>query len=345
MSFVKYQHYLARKHMSWFSNPDLTNSFWSLTEMTLLDNMQLTEIGGQNHLYESEKLPRNFVEKEILGKVETDFFDARGRAVVDKSVRISGDRQAVRRYAAAQILRDGYLHKRLVQFEQDLRFLAKEMDLERIWQVDKLPEKGGRKRASALLASGLIELDEMAASLKDHVVTFVDRPEGDLLLPDRGLVQIYEEYGKLRTDGMKSASLKIYIPIAPDAALKLFRPPKKSSFPNRTRMSDETYVLFLKNLGFNAKQFVVGTKAVLTATDWNSVPYFDPHAERISMIMQLKKGGVFDGIIADFHAAMMSDHPLAKIREWFYEEKFVPAMNKLFNPDNDPRAETISFPL
>lgn len=345
MSFAKYQHYLARHHMSWFVNPDGTHSFWSLAEMRFLDNVQLTEIGGQNHLYESDKFPRNFVEKEVLGRVETDFFAARNRAISDRAVRRADDRQSVKRYVAAQILREGHLHKRLVQFEQDMRFLAKELHLDRFWQLDTLPKEGGRRRASSVLADGLVDLDDAVKMLKHHVVTFVERPENDLLLPDRGLVQIYEENGRLRTDGLKSPDLKIFMPIAPNAAIKLTRPQKKGSFSDRQRMSDASHAVFLRNLGFNSKNFVVGTKDAIARTDWNALPFLDPNGERISMIMQLYKAGVFDEMIANFRNAMMPDAPLPSLREWFYREQFVPAMNKLFNPNNDSRAEIIPFSL
>ncbi len=69
MSDVKYQHYLARHHMSWFANGDGTNSFWSLADGKLRDRVKLTEIGGQKYLYESDELPKNFVEKQILHAV------------------------------------------------------------------------------------------------------------------------------------------------------------------------------------------------------------------------------------------------------------------------------------
>ena len=329
--------------MSWFSNGDGTNSFLSLNDGRLLDDVRLTEIGGQNHLYESSELPRNFVEKEILGRVETDFWAARNRVMEGRAARRPDDRRAIRRYVAAQLLRQGYLHNRIVHLEQDLLFIAKEMGVEKRWGVESVPAEGRRKRASSTLAKGLVDLDEAVKLLKHHVVILVERPENDLLLPDRGFVQIYEENGKLRTDGLKSPTLEILMPIAPNAALKLFRPKPKSSFPDRTRMSDAGYTAFMHNLGLNAKSFIVGTKETLSATDLNALPYFDPTAERLSMVMQIYKAGVLDDMVADFCATQVPHIPKEFVRDWFYRNKFIPAVNKLFNPDGDPNAEVIDF--
>lgn len=343
MSNVKYQHYLARHHMSWFANGDGTSSFWSLSDGRLLDDVKLTEIGGQKYLYESDELDRNFVEKEILSKVETDFFAARDRAINDRAVRKSGDRHAVRRYVAAQLLRQGYLHKRLVHLEQDLLFIAKEMGVERLWRADAVTAEGRRRRASSTLAKGLVDLDETAKFLKHHVVIFVERPENDLLLPDRGFVQIYEENGKRRADGLKSSTLKILMPIAPNAALKLFRPNPPNRFPDRTRMNDDAHAAFMHNLGLNAKSFIAGTKQALSSADLNGLPHFDPTAERLSMVMQIYRAGALDDMIANFWANKVSHLPKEIVRDWFYRNKFVPAVNKLFNPDGDPNAETYLF--
>lgn len=343
MSVVKYQHYIARHHMSWFANGDGTSSFWSLKDHSLLDNVKLTEIGGQNHLYESEALPRNFVEKEILGRIETDFFAARNRAMEHKTVRRSDDRQAVRRYVAAQFWRQGYLHNRIVQMENDLRFIAKEMGVERLWQADSVPKEGGRKRASSLMAEHLVSLDETVKMLGQHVVIFVQRPAGDLLLPDRGFVQIYAENGTMRTDGLKSPYLKILMPIAPNAALKLVRPSRKAGFSDRTTLSDEGQRVFMENLTLNAKTFIAGTRDVLAAADLSSLPRFEPNAERLSMVMQIYRAGILDDMVEHFWAAALPGQPKELVRDWFYRTKFVPAVNKLFNPSGNPNAHKIDF--
>ncbi|MBY3038633.1 DUF4238 domain-containing protein [Rhizobium laguerreae] len=343
MSNVKYQHYLARHHMSWFANDDGTNSFWSVNDGRLLDNVKLTEIGGQTYLYESEELPRNFVEKQILESVETGFFAARNRAINDRAVRRSEDRQAIRRYVVAQFLRQGYLHKRLVHLEQDLLFIAKEMGVERLWRTETVLAEGRRKRASSTMAKGLVDLDETVKLLKHHVVIFVERPENDLLLPDRGFVQVYEEKGKLRTDGLKSPNLKILMPIAPDCALKLFRPNLKSGFPDRARMNDEAHVVFMHNLGLNANNFIAGTQQALSEANLNALPYFDPTAERLSMVMQIYRAGALDDMVGSFCATQVPHIPEEFVRKWFYREKFIPAVNKLFNPDGGPDAETFLF--
>lgn len=343
MSNVKYQHFLARHHMSWFANADGTSSFWSLTDGVLREDVKLTEIGGQNNLYESPELDRNFVEKQVLNKIETDFFDARSRAMADRAVRKSSDRQAVRRYVAAQFIREGYLHKRLVHLEHDLLFLAKEMGLERYWGAEGVSAEGRRKRASATMAKGLIELNDLVRMLKHHVVIFVHRPQRDLLLPDRGFVQIYEEKGNLRTDGLKSPTLKILMPIAPDVALKLVRPLKGAGFADRVTMGNKEHAEFIQNLGLNAKSFIAGTTQALAAVDFNEVPYFDPIAERLSMVMQIYKAGELDRIVDNFWDKQVPHLPRAKVRAWFYREKFIPAVNKLFNPNNDPNAEVIGF--
>lgn len=180
----------------------------------------------------------------------------------------------------AQFLREGYLHRRLIHLEQDLVFIAKEMGIEKVWQTDAANVEGRRRRASSTMAKGLIDLDDSVKLLKKHVVIFVERPEKDLLLPDRGFVQIYDEMGKLRTDGLQSPNLTILMPIAPDAALKLVRPKHKSRFPDRTRMRDEAYTAFLHNLGLNAKSFIAGTQQVLSQIDMTAIPYFNPIAER-----------------------------------------------------------------
>lgn len=343
MSNVKYQHYLARHHMSWFANDDGTNSFWSVNDGRLLDNVKLTEIGGQTYLYESEELPRNFVEKQILESVETGFFAARNRAINDRAVRRSEDRQAIRRYVVAQFLRQGYLHKRLVHLEQDLLFIAKEMGVERLWRAETVPAEGRRKRASSTMAKGLVDLYETVKLLKHHVVIFVERAENDLLLPDRGFVQVYEEKGKLRTDGLKSPNLTILMPIAPDSALKLVRPNSRSGFPDRARMNDGAHAAFMHNLGLNAKNFIAGTHQALSEANLNALPYFDPIAERLSMVMQVYRAGVLDDMVASFCATKFPHIPREFVRKWFYCEKFIPAVNKLFNPDDDPDAETFLF--
>jgi hypothetical protein len=340
---TKYQHHLARHHMSWFANSDGTSNFWSVSDGSLSEKIKLTEIGGQNHLYESDELPKNFVENEVLRRVENDFFAVRKRAVEDRAVRRSSDRQAVRRYVAAQFLRQGYLHSRLVQLEDDLRFIAAEMGVEKLWQTDTLLREGRRKRASSVMAQGLTELDENVKFLKHHVVIFVERPENDLLLPDRGFVQIYDEYGRSRSDGLGSPDLKIIMPIAPNAALKLARPIRKGLFADRTKMTDEGYANFLTNLGFNAKEFIAGTKEVIAAANLNMLPYLDPTAERFSMVMQIYRAGVLDRMVESFHSTMKVDVPFDFVREWFYRDKFVPAINKLFNPTGDRNAETILF--
>lgn len=343
MSNVKYQHYLARHHMSWFANADGTNSFWSLTDGLLQEDVKLTEIGGQNNLYESPELERNFVEKHVLNHVENDFFAARSRAMVDRAVRKSGDRQAVRRYVAAQFVRDGYLHKRLVHLESDLLFLAKEMGVERYWAAEGISEQGRRKRASALMAKGLTELDDVTKMLKHHVVIFVKRPQGDLLLPDRGFVQFYQENNQIRYDGLKAPSLKIVMPIAPNAALKLIRPTKGTQFADCVSMGDEEHSVFIHNLSLNAKSFVAGTRQALSAVDFAEMSYFDPTAERLSMVMQIYRAGVLDEIVDDFWQKQAQQFPKAMIRDWFYRDKFVPAINKLFNPTGDPNAEIVGF--
>lgn len=343
MSNVKYQHFLARHHMSWFANADGTSSFWSLTDGVLQEDVKLTEIGGQNNLYESPELDRNFVEKQVLNKIETDFFDARFRAMADRAVRKSADRQAVRRYVAAQFIREGYLHKRLVHLENDLLFLAKEMGLERYWGAEGVSAEGRRKRASATMAKRLIELNDVVKMLKHHVVIFVQRPQSDLLLPDRGFVQVYAENGNLRTDGFKSPTLKILMPIAPDAALKLVRPPKGTGFADRITMGDKEHAEFIQNLGLNAKSFVAGTKQALAAVDFNEMPFFDPNTERLSMVMQIYRARELDRIVDNFWAKQVPHLPKEKVRDWFYKEKFVPAINKLFNPDGDPNAHLLGF--
>lgn len=345
MSNVKYQHYLARHHMSWFSNGDGTNSFWSVSERKLRDKVKLSEIGGQTYLYESDELPKNFVEKQILQAVEAAFFDARARAINDRAVRFSKDRHAIRRYVVAQFLREGYLHKRLVQLEQDLVFLAKEMGLEKVWETDAAKAEGRRRRASSTMAKGLVDLDESVKLLKHHVVIFVERPENDLLLPDRGFVQIYEEKGRLRGGGLKSSDLTIVMPIAPGAALKLVRPEPKGGFPDRIRMRDEAHATFVNNLGLNAKSFMAGTRQALSQTDLNAIAYFDPTAERLSMVMQIYRAGALDDLVDSFRKSQLPQVPLEPLRQWFYREKFVPAVNKLFNPDSDPNAEIVPFPL
>ncbi|MGV8936845.1 MAG: DUF4238 domain-containing protein [Allorhizobium sp.] len=343
MSNVKYQHFLARHHMSWFANADGTSSFWSLPNGVLQDDVKLTEIGGQNNLYESAELERNFVEKQVLSKIETDFFAARSRAMVDRAVRKSDDRQTVRRYVTAQFIREGYLHKRIMNLERDLLFLAKEMGLERHWAAEGVPAEGQRKRASSTMAKSLIELDHLVKLLKHHVVIFVQRPQSDLLLPDRGFVQVYAENGNVRTDGLKSPTLKILMPIAPGAALKLVRPPKGAGFADRTTMGDKEYAEFIHNLGLNAKSFVAGTKQALAAVDFSEVPYFDPNAERLSMVMQIYRAGVLDRIVDNFWEKQLRYMPKDEVRAWFYREKFIPAINKLFNPDNDSNAKVIGF--
>ena len=345
MSTVKYQHYLARHHMSWFANSDGTSSFWSVLDGRLLDDVKLTEIGGQNHLYESDELPRNFVEKQILNKVETDFFAARNRAISDKAVRRSADRQAVRRYVAAQFLRQGYLHKRLIQLEQDLLFIAKEMGVTRFWGAENVLPEGRRRRASSSLAKGLLELEETASFLKKHVVIFVERAENDLLLPDRGLVQIYDANGKLRTDGLGSPSLEVLMPIAPNAALKLVRPGPKRKFPHRVRMSNEAYAEFMQNLGLNANSFITGTKDAIATAQLDDLLCFDPNIERWSKVKQIYKAGVLDDLVDAFWSSQVPYLSKADIRNWFYKSKFVPAINKLFNPSRDPNAETIFLRL
>lgn len=343
MSNVKYQHFLARHHMSWFANADGTSSFWSLPDGVLQEDVKLTEIGGQNNLYESPELERNFVEKQVLSKIETDFFAARSRAMVDRAVRKSDDRQAVRRYFAAQFMREGYLHKRIVSLEHDLLFLAKEMGIEKIWGAEGVSVEGRRKRASATMAKSLVELDDLVKMLKHHVVIFVQRPQSDLLLPDRGLVQVYTENGNLRTDGLKSPNLKILMPIASDAALKLVRPTKGARFSDRVTMGDKDHAEFILNLGLNAKSFVAGTKQALASVDFDKVPYFDPIAERLSMVMQIYRAGELDRMVDTFWEKQVRHLPKDKVRAWFYREKFIPAINKLFNPDNDPNAKVIGF--
>ncbi len=331
--------------MSWFANGDGTNSFWSLADGKLRGRVKLTEIGGQTYLYESDELPKNFVEKQILHAVETDFFAARNRVIKDRAVRSTKDRHSIRRYVVAQFLREGYLHRRLVQLEQDLVFIAKEIGIEKVLRTDAANAEGRRRRASSTMAKGLVDLDASVKHLKNHVVIFVERPESDLLLPDRGFVQIYEEDGVLRTDGLKSPSLTIIMPIAPGAAIKLFRPKPKSSFSNRIRMRDKAYAAFLHNLGLNAKSFIAGTQQVLSQTDMTAIPFFDPTAERLSMVLQICRAGAFDDMVASFRDSQLPDEALEPLKRWFYREKFIPAVNKLFNPDEDPNAEIVPFPL
>lgn len=343
MSYAKYQHYLARHHMSWFANNDGTTSFWSVPDEHLLDNVKLTEIGGQNHLYESDDLPRNFVEREVLGKIEADFFEVRTRIIRDREIRIARDRDVVRRYIAAQYVRQGYMHHRLMHFEHDLLFIAKEMGLEKLWQTDALQSGSPRRRASSLIAKNLYNLDQITNLIGNHLVTFVERPQEDLLLPDRGFVQVFYENEELRADGLKSRDLKILMPIAPGAALKLVPVPRRGRFSPRTTMGTRGYELFMQNLKLNAKTFIVGKRDVILSANLRSLPHFDPIAERISMVMHLYKVGALDDLIAKFYQDTRLDVPFAEVRRWFYSDKFIPAMNKLFNPNDDPNAETILF--
>ncbi|MBP2572401.1 hypothetical protein J2767_003579 [Agrobacterium tumefaciens] len=345
MSNVKYQHYLARNHMSWFANEDGTHSLWLIKEERVVDEQNLKTIGGQNHLYESDELPRNFIETQVLSRLERDFFAARNRAIATKSISSPEDRQAARRYVAAQFLRQGYLHNRLVHFEQDMIFIAKEIGLDKRWATDKLTADGRRHRASSVMAKTLFELDDAVKMIENHLVTFVERPQCDLLLPDRGFVQVYFENGEIRSDGFKSPDFKVLMPIAPNAALKLVPPPRNGRFSTRTRMGERGYRLFIDNLGLNAKSFVVGTRSTIRKMDWKSLPQFEPNAERLSMVLQVYNAGVLDKIIKDFHSQARLNTPYTAIRKWFYQNKFIPAVNKLFNPEGDPTADVVEFPL
>jgi hypothetical protein len=302
--------------------------------------VSLTEIGGQNLLYESQDFPKNCVEKEILCRVEDDFFSARKRIVEEKAVRREADREAIRRYLAAQVLRQGHLHKRLVQLEKDMRFLAKEMNLERRWRLDDMPETGARKRASSVLAKGLSALDDAVGDLKDCKVVFIERAEADLILPDRGFVQIYEENGHVRADGLRSPSFEVFLPLSPGAAVRIYRT-KAKRIRASVRLGDEGYGLYLRNLGLNANEFVVGKKTTLSSIDWSLLPSMDADAERASMILQIVKAGEFDRVVEAFSASNASEISALSARRWFYREILTPAFNKLFNPDGSPEAETI----
>ena len=341
MSYVKNQHYLARKHMSWFANADGTSSVWWLEEGRLQEDVDLTKIGAQKYLYESDELPQNFVEKDVLGAIEREFFEARERIVQDKLVRRPEDRMVVKRYAVAQFLRYGPLHKRLVQFEKDLRFIAGEMGTERLWNIDELVGGSERRRASTTMAKSLVDLEGTVKFLGKHMVVYVDREESDLLLPDHGFIQIFIDKDEMRLDGFKSPTMTLLVPIAPNAALKIVRPGPRVRQSVRERMDQRGYEAFLQNLALNSTAFVVGQREALTANDLSSFPGFDTDVQRLSMLMTLYRAGVFDEMVEDFWKAKMRSEPFEKVRIAFYRGIFVPAVNKLFNPNNDPNAVII----
>ncbi|TBN17128.1 hypothetical protein EYC79_04825 [Agrobacterium cavarae] len=135
------------------------------------------------------------------------------------------------------------------------------------------------------------------------------------------------------------------MPIAPDAALKLVRPRRGARFADRITIGDKQHAEFIHNLGLNGKSFVAGTKQALAAVDFNELPYFDPNTERLSMVMQIYRAGELDRIVDNFWAKQVPHLPRAKVRAWFYREKFIPAVNKLFNPHNDSNAEVIGSSL
>lgn len=343
MSVVKYQHHLARKHMSWFSGNDGKLSIWSFEEGDIKLGVNPSRLGGQRNLYESHELPLNYIEKKILHAIEEDFFSARERIIRDQEARRSDDRRAVRRYAAAQYLRQGYLHKRIVQLSNDMRFLAKEIGLEKIWQLEKFPIDNTRRHASSVMAGQLLDIDHFAKLLSKHVVIFVNRKEADLLLPDSGIMQIYSKNNDVVDQGLASKEIRLLLPIAPNAALKFVRPKKRTHVARREFMSDLGHENFLTNVSVNAKSLVVGHTDVLRRAELSKRPYLDPMGERLSMILQLYRSGTLDELIYMFWKDSCSDIPYGRVRNWFYEQKFRPAINKLFNPDNDPNV--IAVPM
>ncbi|MBL6432207.1 MAG: hypothetical protein HPM95_18295 [Alphaproteobacteria bacterium] len=128
--------------------------------------------GGQKYLYESENLPVNYVEKNILGPIERDFFEARERALVHRQLRSAKDRKSVKRYAIAQLLRQKHLHRRMMHLEDDLIFIGKEIGLDLIWGIRGLGIGKKRRRASSVLANSLLEVDSYEKYLDRHAVIF-----------------------------------------------------------------------------------------------------------------------------------------------------------------------------
>ncbi len=345
MSTAVYQHYLARKHMSWFSNPDGTNSFWFPEKGRLAAKISLKEIGGQNWLYESEKLPTNYVEKQVVGAIEHDFFAIRDRLVERRAVDGRVEKDVVKRYMVAQFLRRGYMHKRLAQLEADLMFLAKEMGLERYWGTSRFKLEERRRRASSLLAEGLLDTDEYVEMLEAHSVVYVNRVQGDLLLPDSGVLLQYVRGDVVSAPGFLSPGMVLLMPISPSAALKLVRLEKRERFRRREAMNDDDYKDFIQNLGCNAKTFITAPLEILSKGALQELPYLDPNAERLSMILQLARAGALDELVRNFRRDMAFDMGFSELRAWFFREKFIPALNRLFNPDADPQAELVRLVL
>ncbi|MTH94818.1 DUF4238 domain-containing protein [Roseibium sp. RKSG952] len=343
MSFVKYQHYLPRKHMSWFSYEDGKTSRWILADGRFEDCFNLENHGGQKHLYESDQMPRNHIETNILNPIENAFYEARDRTLRHKQVRSASDRAKIKQYAVAQFLRQQHLHKRISHLDDDLRLLAKEMGVEKIWGVDECPQSERRKRSSAVLADVLLNVEDHAKALKKHSVIFVSRPESDLLLPDSGVVVDYGGIdGPPKFGGLLSRDFSLWLPISPNSAIKIVRTKK---FKPSQVMCGNQYEYFLQNLCLNASKFVIGHRNPLFEADLQNRSCFDPVAARCSMILQLYRVGVFDEMIFSFWKNFCSDIPQEFVRAWFYREKFIPSMNKLFNPDGRADADKLFFPL
>ena len=110
-------------------------------------------------------------------------------------------------------------------------------------------------------------------------------------------------------------------------------------------MNDDDYKDFIQNLGCNAKTFITAPLEILSKGALQELPYLDPNAERLSMILQLARAGALDELVRNFRRDMAFDMGFSELRAWFFREKFIPALNRLFNPDADPQAELVRLVL
>ena len=78
-------------------------------------------------------------------------------------------------------------------------------------------ERERRKRASSLLAEGLLDTNEYVEMLEAHSVVYVNRVQGDLLLPDSGVLLQYVRGDVVSTPGFLSPDFVLLMPISPSA--------------------------------------------------------------------------------------------------------------------------------
>ena len=332
--------------MSWFSDQETKTTIFSYNKNSIINNVNLLRTGGLTHLYESKDLPTNCIEKGVLKPIEDDFFNVRETINKHRTIRLSKDRSIIRKYIAAQVLRSGDAHRRIKQMEIDLRFLAKEMGLEKIWGIEENSKLEGRKGASTILANILFDLDYFYGMLSKHAVILLERPQNDILLPDSGIVQLYSYSNRVtKLEGLNSKELILYLPISSSLLIKLKVPTKGKRFKSKETMGQKQYEIFLNNLSLNTNDFVVGAEKVLIEAQLENRPRFDRDVQRVSMVLNFYKCGNFDKIIKHFFAKNKDnlEAPYDFIRHWFYKEKFLPAMNKLFNSDKNPNAIYIPF--